>query len=115
MRIYEIPKDEDFYDYWADDAYDVAILDEFKGQKKIQWLNAWLDGSPCTLRQKGAQYVKFYNVPTIIISNFSPHEVYKNSDERKLAPLLDRLEVIEIQEEILIDYVEEEEERTILQ
>ena len=42
FNIYDIPLNEDFYDFYADNRYDLAVIDEFKGQKPIQWLNLFL-------------------------------------------------------------------------
>lgn len=79
LAIYQIPQDENFYDNWADNTYDLATLDEFTGLKKISELATWLDGSTYTLRVKGAQYLKTHNVPTIICSNRLPHEIYSKA------------------------------------
>lgn len=49
------------------------------------------------LRIKGAQYMKRQNIPTIILSNYAPHQAYKNiaeHDADKLDTLLARLLVI---------------------
>lgn len=95
LRCYEIPLNEDFYDFYADDE-DLAYIDEFKGQKTIQWMNMWLQGLWMTLRQKGAQVIRSRNVPTIICSNYSPREVYHNVSDEKLETFLERLEVINV-------------------
>lgn len=98
LRIYTVPNDEDFYDDYEDECYDLVVFDEFKGQKKIQWMNSFLDGQPKPLRKKGSQYVKRKNLPCIILSNFSPAQCYHkafNQHASQLAPLLDRLEIIE--------------------
>jgi hypothetical protein len=120
VRIYDIPKDEEFYDEYEDELFDVAVLDEFKGQKKIQWLNSWLDGSPLTIRKKGRQGTKEYNIPTIILSNYSLTQIYCKPKEgetewarverlKRIEPLVDRLEEIYMDQDIKLDYVEEEE------
>lgn len=70
LRVYHIPRAEDFYDSWENNYYDVAVFDEFKGQKTIQWLNSWLDGYVTPLRKKGSQCLKTQNIPTIIVSNY---------------------------------------------
>jgi len=38
VRVYYVPY-EDWYDDYQDGQYDLAIIDEFKGQKPITWLN----------------------------------------------------------------------------
>lgn len=111
LRIYTVPNDEDFYDDWEDDLYDLAVFDEFKGQKPIQWMNSWLDGQPKPIRKKCAQAVKNFNVATIILSNFTPQQCYHKAFERhasQLAPLLDRLEIIDFgSEKIDLEYISE--------
>jgi len=78
LRVYDMPRDEEFYDSYEDGLYDLVILDEYKHQKRIQFLNAWSDGQPLPLRQKGAQTVKNDNLPLIICSNFSINECYRD-------------------------------------
>lgn len=80
LNVYWIPDSEDFYDTYQDDIYDLAVIDEFKGQKTITWLNKWLEGSTFPLRKKGAQITKMTNIPTIILSNFTIHQVFNKTD-----------------------------------
>jgi hypothetical protein len=104
LRVYDIPSMEDYYDMWDDAHYDLAILDEFKGQKTIQWLNRWLDGNPFTLRKKGSQIYKTFNVPTIIISNYALSESYNGCSAAQLAPLRDRLVSVCITTNLLLSF-----------
>jgi len=92
LRVYDMPRDEDFYDAYEDGLYDIVVLDEYKSQKRIQFLNAWCDGQPLPLRQKGSQTVKNDNLPLIICSNFSPEECYKEGVGRDA--LIDRFTVV---------------------
>lgn len=97
LRIYEIPKGEDFYDLYMNGEYDLCVMDEFKGHKQIQWLNQFLQGSIMNLRQKGKQMLKRDNLPVIIVSNYSLSECYAKALERdpeKLDTLQSRLKVI---------------------
>jgi len=96
FRIYHIPNGEDFYDFFENDKYDLAVLDEFRADKTIQWMNAWLQGSEMNIRQKGSQCLKVQNIPTIILSNFTPHEAYSKSTPEKLETLITRIEVIKV-------------------
>jgi len=82
LRIYNIPMDEDYYDDWDDGSYDLAVMDEYKGNKPVQWLNRWLDGSMMPLKKKGSQYLKRANVATLILSNFTLEECYRAAMER---------------------------------
>lgn len=97
-RVYYMPLLEDFYDFYDDDSYDLVVIDEFKGQKQIQFLNQWLDGQPCTIRVKGGQRLKNKNLPCIILSNWSLSDVYSGAIEKHgkdvIAPLLARLEIV---------------------
>ena len=98
LAIYPVPI-EDWYDHWTDVDYDLAVIDEFKGWKTIQWMNQWLDGNPMPLKKKGSQTVKNLNVPTIILSNFSPPEVYHQANQAScvsLDALIDRLIVVQL-------------------
>jgi len=79
LTVYDIPKGEDFYDLYDDEAWGLAYLDEFKGQKTIQWLNEWLQGGPMNLRQKGKQYLKQKNIATIVTANWTLPQIYANS------------------------------------
>ena len=95
LSIYHIPRDEDFYDYYSD-SYDLCVLDEFRSSKTIQWLNQFLDGSTMTLRQKGSQFIKKKNIPTIIVSNYSLRECYMKVPDEKLETLERRLVIINV-------------------
>lgn len=99
-RIYYMPLLEDFYDFYDDDSYDLVVIDEFKGQKQIQFLNQWLDGQPCTVRVKGGQRLKRKNLPCIILSNWSLSDVYSGAIEKHgkdaIGPLTSRLEIVSV-------------------
>jgi len=97
LSVYHIPVTEDFYDAYDDD-YDLAVMDEFKGQKTLQWMNEFLQGSKMTLRKKGSQYLKTKNIPVIILSNYSLSECYpKAAMDGRLSTLEARLEVVHIE------------------
>jgi len=109
LRIYSMPRDEEFYDAYDDDSYDLAVLDEFKHSKTIQWLNGWLDGNPMPIRKKGSQGIKKKNLPTIIISNFSLQQNYRGAIEKNsnaIDSLADRLEIIEVTQEFELNFIE---------
>lgn len=75
--VYWPPRDENFYNNYSDDCYDLVVFDEFRGNKDIQFMNNFLDGSPMTLRTKGGQVVKRRRIPTVVLSNFSISHVYR--------------------------------------
>lgn len=103
IRVYLIPN-EDFYDHWEDSLYDMAVIEEFKGQKPIQWLNQWLDGGVMNMRKKGSQAIKTKAVPTVILSNFSPMgaEIYPNMQETiSIGTFRRRLHVVEVDQALM--------------
>lgn len=98
LNTYVIAK-ENFQDEWRNGEFDLAIVDEFRGELPMSWLNSWLDGTRVALRRKGiAPILKTQNIPTIICSNFKPHEVYENAKPVVLEALEGRLEVVEVAE-----------------
>jgi len=100
LMIYDMPKSEDFYDLYEDDLYDLVLLDEFKGQKKPQDLNEWLQGEDINVRQKGKQSYKKDNLPMIILANWPIYTVYKNLTLEHLEPTMSRLKMIDLESPI---------------
>jgi len=103
VRVYFLPLDEGFYSGWSNSTYDLVVLDEYKGQKSITWLNQFLQGSQMSIAVKGSQRLKKDNVPVIILSNFSPRDCYWKATLQALAPLLTRLKVVEVDQFIEIE------------
>jgi len=96
LSVYHMPTTEEFYDHYSDD-YDLVVIDEFKGQKTLQFMNQFLQGSPMTIRKKGSQSMKYKNLPVVILSNYTLSECYpKAANDGRLDTLLVRLNVIEI-------------------
>lgn len=98
LHVYHIPRQEDFYDFWENNSYDVAVLDEARNMKTLQWLNSFLDGSVMPLRQKGKQTLKVHNIPVIILSNYSPEEAYNKPSVARDA-FLQRLLTVHLTQE----------------
>lgn len=99
-RVYYMPLGENFDDEYEDDCYDLAVVDEFKGQRAIQFLNQFLDGQPMPIRVKGGQRLKRNNLPTIILSNYPLYECYSKAYELNkhcIDPLVARLELVNLQ------------------
>lgn len=115
LRIYEIPT-EDWYDQYRDDAYDLAVMDEFTGQKPIWWLNRWLDGNQFHLKQRNAPgTLKLFNIPTIIVSNYHPEAVFTSTKiTGSLQGLMDRLDIIYIEETFEIKIETEKENENVV-
>jgi len=101
IRVYIFPFSEKYHDLYDDDAYDLIVFDEFKGQVTITDINRWLDGQHFGVPRKGKPpFLKKKNLPFIMLSNFSPRDVYKNCSDQAFNPFLDRLQVIELDEEL---------------
>lgn len=81
LRTYEIPV-EDFYDLYPHPEPELLWMDEFKGQKTIQFLNLIAQGAPMTLRIKGAQKMKLKNIPLIVLSNLTIAQCYHKAVEK---------------------------------
>lgn len=105
LNVYFIPN-EDFYDAYEDNLYDLCVIDEFKANKTIQWLNGFLQGGSFPLRKKGSQYLKRQNLPTIILSNYSLRECYKKVPDDKLETLECRVKTIYVSQFINVDWEE---------
>lgn len=104
IRVYRMPYDGKWYDLYEDGLYDLIVLDEFNGQKKIQDLNFWLEGGPMMVPRRGqAPYQKRDNLPVLILSNYTPLGSYNNTSNQRLAPLLARIQVIELPDDAFID------------
>jgi len=98
LSVYYWPKEEIWWDAYADGAYDLIVLDEFHSQKTITQLNPILSGDPTPLsRRCSAPLTKRDNLPVIIMSNYIPEECFSKvaaNAPNKLQPLLDRVKVI---------------------
>lgn len=96
LSVYLFPMEEDFYDHYTD-SDDLVVLDEFKGQKKITFLNELLQGSTMSIRKKGTQGIKQKNIPIIILSNLTLEACYKKANEDgRLDSLRSRLLIVEV-------------------
>lgn len=111
VRVFYLPPDEDFYCQYDNGLYDLIVLDEFMGQKRIQDLNRWLDGSLFPVRRKGTTpIIKNDNLPFIICSNFSLEQAYSKSDYTRLEPLNERITCIPVTAFLDIDVTPREAE-----
>jgi len=105
LSVYPFPMEEEFYDQYSDD-YDLVVMDEFKGQKKITFLNEFLQGSTMSIRKKGSQGMKSKNIPVIILSNLTLETCYRKANEDgRLDSLRARLEIVEV--DSFIDFYKE--------
>lgn len=101
LTRFDIPTNDNHDEYSP--KHQFAVLDEFRGQKKIQWLNRFLDGSPMTLNARYNNHIKSRNIPVMLLSNFAPDTVYKNVEPILMQALLDRLEVVYASSDIDIE------------
>lgn len=107
-----MPIGELFDDLWSDDAYDLAVYDEFVPRRVRPdfALNQFADGQEHTMRQKGGQITKKHNVPFIILSNFSPQECISEDQ----LPMFDaRFDVVKIEDPIDVEAIELYEEEPL--
>ena len=100
LRVYYMCLEDEWYDDWENDQIDFVVIEEYKGQRPITWMNQFLDGQPMKLRRRRkAPIVKTINPPVMILSNMSPEEAYATAISRNptcIDPLMDRLKVIHI-------------------
>jgi len=95
--IYWMPIEEHFFDDYVDEDYDLVVLDEYKGQHTIQFLNNFIQGGIMSIRKKGTQYLKLKNIPMVILSNYSPEDAYSNANKTAgFEALISRLVVVQI-------------------
>lgn len=103
FRGWRIPDDKDWCDGYSD-KYDWAYFDEFRGQKKVNWLNSFTDGSPVPLNVRNSRpYIKRKNLPVIICSNMSIQGIFHNVNPLLLAALESRFIEIRTTEDENID------------
>lgn len=99
LSIYYWPRDEKWWDGYSDSAFDLIVLDEYRAQKMITELNPILSGDPTPLSRRNAPpLVKRDLLPVLILSNFVPEDCYHKVHASQLAPLLDRLTVVQVPE-----------------
>ena len=99
LHCYMLTKDELQNMPWRDD-YDLCIMDDFKGQKSIIWMNEFLGSKNMLMRVPGGTHMrKTRIVPTIVISNFPLARCYPlmaNNDDESFNALKDRFIEVEL-------------------
>jgi hypothetical protein len=108
-RVHFFCMTEEFHDLFEPDETDLVVMDEFRSQKTIQFLNSFLDGTPVTLRVKGAQLLYNHNLPCILLSNYTLRECYSRVYEERphiLDTLKSRLKIINLGDDTLHSLVE---------
>lgn len=82
---------------FAPDRFKMAIAEEFRGGKTLQWMKLWLGGSPIDLNVKtsGIVHKPKGQLPTIVLSNLPPQQTFKNTNgTMDFRAMLDRLTVV---------------------
>lgn len=105
LKVFWVCTDEDFWDGY-DDSYDLIVIDEFAGQKKIQVMNQFVAGTPYMLKCKRQRpYRKRKNPPVIILSNMSIESVYHRTERNSasLDALMSRFESIYFDSEFFVN------------
>lgn len=93
FRQYHMTPERQYVDGFDDVSYDMVVMDEFDGQRPLTFLNSFLDGSPMRIQRKCmVSGMKTVNLPCVILSNYSPEELYPKAEHLKsLAAFRDRL------------------------
>lgn len=103
LTVYHLPKQR-FIDGYESNRYDLVVIDEFKAQHTVTFLNEFVQGGVMHLDQKGSGHIKTDNPPIIILSNYAPEECFRKANTTKqFATFLSRFEVVKIPEKYKID------------
>lgn len=83
--------------------FDIAVCDDMeKSVRSLFFWKKWLCGAPMQLKRKGlSAYLKRYNVPTVILSNYSPTEVFGGCSPQDMSALLCRLTVVQVDDNFI--------------
>ena len=82
--------------------FDLIVFDEFRGQKKITWMNSFVQGGTVPVRIKGSRGVKITdrdNLPVIVLSNYSIAECYHKADSIAVSTIKSRFDECQIIED----------------
>ncbi len=94
-----IPMDVRHLDDYEDDDYDLLVMDEFKGQKSITWMNGFTQGNHFPIHRRYSGTIKKKNLPVIVLSNYSIEGAYEKVNmynPERLQSLKNRFEVINV-------------------
>ena len=101
LVMYKFCMDEDWVDGFADQMFDFAYMDDFKGNFTVQFMNRWIDPYDVVLKARYAHVTRTKWLPTILTSNCSPHEWYLRVRERSSAvwhSYIRRMYVVHVEE-----------------
>lgn len=85
--------DSKFWDGYSDTFSQLCIIDEYAPTncKPLSILNSFLEGRRVRLNVKGGTTLKSRNPPVIILSNYTPYEVYSRVPKAGIDALMARL------------------------
>lgn len=96
LSVYHVPKNSYLCGYESG-RFDLLVIDEFKSDFTIQFLNEFLQGSTMHINQKGTSTIKSDNPPCIILSNLELSSVYhKKCTSGPFVALQSRLKIVKI-------------------
>ena len=98
MRCYIVGYERESFDEYSDDKFDIIIFDEYKSQKKLEFLNSLIDGQSKRLMQlyTAQNTTKKINLPVVFLSNYHPVEAYANASNITRDAFIDRLCIVEL-------------------
>lgn len=79
FRVYKPVRNEDFWDFYDDESFEVIFFEEFYNSRTMQQMNEIIDGTEMTLRVKGGQRKKRRNLPVILASNKFVDDLYQDA------------------------------------
>lgn len=85
LRVYYYP-DEDWFDSYHDDAYDIVLMNEARLTPKhdISTLLQFIEGCHMSLKRRGTcPIIKKKNLPMIFCSNYPPQDLMKDHVQRE--------------------------------
>lgn len=78
-----------------DNNTQMLVLDEFKGQLPVTFLNTVLDGQRgVVIPRRNGDFVKNVNIPVIVLSNYPPYEVYQSNEN--IAAFVTRFTIVNV-------------------
>lgn len=97
LRIYEMPMGEPWDDNYTDEDYDLVLLDEFKGQRRVSYINLFVQGGTAAVSRRGiGPYIKKKNLPVIVLSNHVPRTAWRGVDQVDIDAIHARFDVVHV-------------------
>lgn len=108
MRCYIVGYERESFDEYRDEKYDIIVFDEYKNQKKLEFLNSLIDGQDKRLMQlySGQNTTKKVNLPVIFLSNYHPLESYSVASNVTRDAFIDRLCIVELSQSNLFPFID---------